>query len=248
MYTFSVSSLSGPSFQVRPPVVAFAGCRRGRLPESVAFSLSHAFHALDYSLLTGCASGIDACFRNAMAHKPFEAHSMVACAFENKARRFDDKGSSAFRSYPSGSLLRQHCIEERCGSCAAQGSWCSFPPILYSATGARAQHLPSVPPSTTSNLCSYRHQPRRVRHRCTESFRQTCSVSFPVSGWFLTKSTKAVRVMRNNTPVIRIVGVEGKPDRFVASFRSEFLEATYAVVFSGTITGALALHRFATMI
>jgi len=54
--------------------------------------------------------------------------------------------------------------------------------------------------------------------------------------------------MRNNTPVIRIVGVEGKPDRFVASFRSEFLEATYAVVFSGTITGAVALHRFATMI
>ena len=52
----------------------------------------------------------------------------------------------------------------------------------------------------------------------------------------------------NNTPIIRITGVDEKPDQFVASFRSEFLEATYAVVFSKTITGAVALHRFAQMI
>ena len=34
----------------------------------------------------------------------------------------------------------------------------------------------------------------------------------------------------------------------LASFRSEFLDATYAVVFPQTVTGAVALHRFATMI
>ena len=55
--------------------------------------------------------------------------------------------------------------------------------------------------------------------------------------------------MRNNrTPVITIAGVEDDPDRFVASFRSEFLDATYAVVFSQTITGAVALHRFVQMV
>ena len=55
--------------------------------------------------------------------------------------------------------------------------------------------------------------------------------------------------MRNShTPVITIAGVENNPDRFVASFRSEFLYATYAVVFSQTITGAVALHRFVQMI
>jgi hypothetical protein len=55
--------------------------------------------------------------------------------------------------------------------------------------------------------------------------------------------------MRNSrTPVITIAGVEDNPDRFVASFRSEFLDATYAVVFSQTITGAVALHRFVQMI
>ena len=102
MYTFSVSSPGGPSLRVRPPVVAFAGCRRGFLPESVAFALAHAFHALDYSLLTGCAAGIDACFRGAMAHKPFEAHSMVACAFEHRARRFDAQGLLGIPVVPLG--------------------------------------------------------------------------------------------------------------------------------------------------
>jgi hypothetical protein len=52
----------------------------------------------------------------------------------------------------------------------------------------------------------------------------------------------------NSTPIIRITSVEEKPSRFVASFRSEFLDATYAVVFAGTITGAVALRRFAKMI
>ncbi len=52
----------------------------------------------------------------------------------------------------------------------------------------------------------------------------------------------------NNAPVIRISSVDEKPNRFVASLRSEFLDATYAVVFSQTVTGAVALHRFARMI
>ena len=52
----------------------------------------------------------------------------------------------------------------------------------------------------------------------------------------------------NNAPVIRITGVDEKPNRFVASLASEFLDATYAVVFSTTVTGAVALHRFARMI
>ena len=52
----------------------------------------------------------------------------------------------------------------------------------------------------------------------------------------------------NNAPVIRITGVDEKPNRFVASLHSEFLDATYAVIFSTTVTGAVALHRFTRMI
>ncbi len=102
MYTFSVAGPNSRYFQVRPPVVAFAGSRRGSLPESVTLPLVQAFHALDLSLLTGCASGIDACFRRAMVFKPFEEHAMVACAFENRARKFDTEGLLGVPVVPVG--------------------------------------------------------------------------------------------------------------------------------------------------
>ena len=105
MYTFSVSNSAEPTvrcFKVRPPVVAFAGSRRGSLPHSVTLSVVHAFHALDLSLLTGCASGIDGCFRLAMAQEPFEDHSMVACAFESRARRVGAEGLLGISVVPDG--------------------------------------------------------------------------------------------------------------------------------------------------
>ena len=102
MYTFSVSDPHGLYFQVRPPVVAFAGSCRAYLLESVTFALVHAFHALDLSLLTGCAAGIDACFRRVMVKQPFEEHSMVACAFEERARRFDAQGLLGIPVVPLG--------------------------------------------------------------------------------------------------------------------------------------------------
>ena len=52
-------------------------------------------------------------------------------------------------------------------------------------------------------------------------------------------------MMSNTLPGIRINSVG---DRYVASFESEFLDATYALVFSETVNGVVALHRFARMI
>ena len=105
MYTCSVSSVSNPvelQFPVRPQVVAFAGSRRGSLPEAVTASLVHAFYALDLTFLTGCATGIDGCFRRVIARRPFEQRSMVACAFESRAKRFVSVGIAAFTVVPDG--------------------------------------------------------------------------------------------------------------------------------------------------
>jgi len=105
MYTCSVSSVSNPAgrqFPVRPQVVAFAGSRRGSLPEPVTTTLVHAFYAQDLTFLTGCATGIDGCFRQAIAKRPFEQRSMVACAFESRARRFGSRGLAAFAVVPDG--------------------------------------------------------------------------------------------------------------------------------------------------
>ena len=102
MYPNSVAGQLNRRFQVRPAVVAFAGSRNGSLSESVTYPLVHAFHSLGFSLLTGCATGIDECFRSVMARQPYEQNSMVACAFASRARRFDPHGQFATPVVPSG--------------------------------------------------------------------------------------------------------------------------------------------------
>ena len=52
--------------------------------------------------------------------------------------------------------------------------------------------------------------------------------------------------MRNNRH--RVIRISTTEDRCVATYESEFLEATYALVFTESVTGAIALHRFAQMI
>ena len=55
--------------------------------------------------------------------------------------------------------------------------------------------------------------------------------------------------MRNGKKhCIQISPVQDHPDRYVASIASGLLGATFSVVFSETITGAVALHTFAEMI
>ena len=54
--------------------------------------------------------------------------------------------------------------------------------------------------------------------------------------------------MSGRRPTIRIQAIAEKPGRFIASFNAEFLDATYALTFGETVTGALALHRFAQTI
>lgn len=55
--------------------------------------------------------------------------------------------------------------------------------------------------------------------------------------------------MRNGKKhCIRISPVHDHPGRYVALIASEPLGATFSVVFSETITGAVALHTFAEMI
>jgi len=55
-------------------------------------------------------------------------------------------------------------------------------------------------------------------------------------------------MMSGRRPTIRIQPIDKRPGRFIASFNAEFLNATYALTFSESVTGALALHRFAQMI
>ena len=88
MVTFSVPRTS-ISFRVRPQAVAFAGSRNGVVHRDTAAALVEGFLHLGFGFLTGCAPGIDRCFRSAFAlNKDAGERSIVACAFEDRARRF----------------------------------------------------------------------------------------------------------------------------------------------------------------
>ena len=49
-------------------------------------------------------------------------------------------------------------------------------------------------------------------------------------------------------PKIRVSAVDGSPGRYLATFLAPVLDATYALSFNESVTGAVALHRFACMI
>ena len=92
MITFTVprrSSLHPLSFRVHPQSVAFAGSRNGAVHRETASALVEGFAHLGFGFLTGCAPGIDRCFRSAFAsNKEVAERAIVACAFEDRARRF----------------------------------------------------------------------------------------------------------------------------------------------------------------
>ena len=92
MVTFSVPRRSGShpvSFRVRPQAVAFAGSRNGAVHCDTASALVEGFAHLVFGFLTGCAPGIDRCFRITFAsNNDVAERSIVACAFEDRSRRF----------------------------------------------------------------------------------------------------------------------------------------------------------------
>ena len=74
--------------QLRLPCrsVAFAGSRHGSLNPELADRLVGSFCSLGDSFLVGCAPGIDACFRDALARHA-SARAVVACAFRAREKR-----------------------------------------------------------------------------------------------------------------------------------------------------------------
>ena len=85
------------SFSVKPHSVAFAGSRHSSVPDGTAAGLVQAFSSLGFSFLTGCAPGIDACFRKAFSlNASIRSTSYIACAFEHRARRY--AGSEIYAS------------------------------------------------------------------------------------------------------------------------------------------------------
>lgn len=106
MVTISVPRTSHSpelKLRVRPQAVAFAGSRNGVLSKDAATAIVEGFVHLGFGFLTGCASGIDRCFRYALAaNKDAAERAIVACAFEDRARRFSVGEVFATTVVPAG--------------------------------------------------------------------------------------------------------------------------------------------------
>ena len=101
MVTFSVPKDGGFfDFSVPDGPVMFAGSRHKTLPDQICSDLVKAFGSLGLCFVTGCASGVDASFRKALALSEYKDSSLVACAFKDRAERL--KGVFTLFVVPDG--------------------------------------------------------------------------------------------------------------------------------------------------
>ena len=102
MVTFLSPAPSCPSFQVASRSVAFAGSRHASVSGSITRSLIHVFGSLGFGFLTGCAPGVDESFRDELAESSFREKCFVACAFDSRLRRCEERNLASGRVVPDG--------------------------------------------------------------------------------------------------------------------------------------------------
>jgi hypothetical protein len=90
------------AFCVKENAVMFAGSRNGSVPGNTARGLVSAFARLGFSFVVGCAPGIDACFRKALAESAHTDNTFVACAFVKRIGHIMDTGLFASCVVPQG--------------------------------------------------------------------------------------------------------------------------------------------------
>ena len=95
MVTFTIPVSSRPKegaeaekkqfrFSVPRRAVVLAGSRNLHLPETMCTDLLHAFSEHGFSFFVGDATGVDRCFREAIAGTSLQEKTLVACAFTRR--------------------------------------------------------------------------------------------------------------------------------------------------------------------
>src|SRR4030042_5916530 len=74
-------------FSVTHNAVLLAGSRNGLVPDTTAQDIVSAFDRLEFFFLTGCARGVDQCFREALARAELGDTTFVAFACPARMQR-----------------------------------------------------------------------------------------------------------------------------------------------------------------
>jgi hypothetical protein len=77
------------NFTVQGGAVLFAGSRYLTIPQRLCSDLIYQLGKLGFSFITGCANGVDNSFRQALAISDYKSYFITACAFKEKAKRFE---------------------------------------------------------------------------------------------------------------------------------------------------------------
>ena len=93
---------AGVRFSVRQLGVLVAGCRNGTVPRETCTALIDGLGGLGFAFFTGCASGVDACFRNALASSEYSERAFVGCAFPSRTRTVRREGLASHLVVPAG--------------------------------------------------------------------------------------------------------------------------------------------------
>ena len=75
------------TFSIEPRCLVLAGSRKRFIDKQVCSDLISAFGSLGFSFLTGCAKGVDECFRHTLATSDYADTTIVACAFKERAQK-----------------------------------------------------------------------------------------------------------------------------------------------------------------
>ncbi len=91
------------AFALTARAVLFAGSRRGQVEPPVCRALVERFRRHGFGFFVGCATGVDAAFRAALAHSACGPDEVfVGCAFGKRARRCRAEGRFASAVVPEG--------------------------------------------------------------------------------------------------------------------------------------------------
>ena len=103
MVTFKVGAEPAVQFKVQARSVLFAGSRCGQVQGSVSRALIESFRRQGFGFFVGCADGVDAAFRQALADSECRRDEVfVGCAFEPRAQRCRAQGLFASAVVPEG--------------------------------------------------------------------------------------------------------------------------------------------------
>ena len=193
MVSFQVSGQPALRFKVAARAVLFAGSRRGQVEQPVCRALVERFRRHGFGFFVGCATGVDAAFRAALAHSACGPDEVfVGCAFGQRARRCRAEGLFASAVVPEGIPAQGSAGAAHAVAGQAQLAGGAVPRAARRpAVGVRARGLPIARRSTTSSRLSWWPHGRLSLRRSVRWRPPTCSPRSTATGWCRTPSATA---------------------------------------------------------